>query len=405
MAEDRTYRYNKEDGKKTTIIIAALLLAVIIVGGLLLYVISQKGAEAKPPEQNITPPPPPLPANETPENVTPACDDQCLYSQGVSQKNLSACHQISSAPVQQSCYEQLSSSSIEACRLVADEGKKNSCVTAFAVSERDMTICDLLDAEGMEACRNAVDPCFGKDDLCRALQSSDPSRCGTNSTCILDYSTTKKDAASCSLIQNNVLLAACLSIVQDSDKCDDLAKDAEKDYCYQLFAIYTDDYLTCTQITYDTVYAVDCFSAFAVSMQNLSICDNDRLGLDNKWACYTNYALGSGDLSGCQNIHELATTNRFKCSFEYAKKYGNPAACQVIKNLPSRDTCYQGAIIYSNENLNWLYCDDVINFEWMNKCYTEAAKLYDDVTICEKIEADFAEEACVIAYDNYKKQG
>ncbi|MEW6723028.1 MAG: hypothetical protein AB1324_07230 [Candidatus Micrarchaeota archaeon] len=401
MEDERVYRFNRDDGRKTTIILAALLILVVVVGGALLYVLSQKGAPPPaPPAQNETPKPPPVQNETNMTNVTPPCDDQCLFGGAVSAGNVSACGSISASELRQQCYSELSNVSLEACRQVSNETRKQECVTSFAKAEDDITLCDLL-SSGVEECRLAVDPCLGSEDqkLCRALSANDASECGQNTACLLNFSLTKKDEASCSLIQNSVVKTACVSSVRNSDRCYTLPQTAEKDYCYQLYATYSGDYLTCTSITPNTAYALDCFSHFAGTLGDLSICDRKEFDLNNVWSCYTNFSLISGDIAGCENIHELATTAKFNCAFEFAKLHGDPAACQLIESQSSRSTCYQGAIIYSNQNLDWRNCADITNFEWRNKCYNEGAKVAGDITVCDNIQETFAREACKSAYE------
>ncbi|HSB47293.1 MAG TPA: hypothetical protein VLD37_04705 [Candidatus Bilamarchaeum sp.] len=393
MAEDKPYRYNKE-GKSPYLLIGLLLVLIIVAGGGLLYIISQRPHAEPPPvpnQTNVTPPKP----NQT--NVTPVCDDNCILSHAVQDKNLSGCQAIANGSLEQECYVQLSGSLLDACKLVNDTPKRDSCLKSYAKAGMDMALCDLL-SSGISECKLSIDMCYGSQepDLCNALKLSDPAKCMSETSCLLNYSLTKGDEAACGGIQNPVVSAACKSSVLNSDRCSDLAKPAERDYCYELFAIYTNDKYTCTQITTDSSYAIDCYSVFAIREQNYTVCD--VFSLDERWACYINYSLGTGDLSACYKIDSLATTNRFKCAFEFAKEYGNPAACEAIDRLNSRDTCYQGSIIYSNENLDWHYCDDISNFEWMNKCYNEAAKKYNDVTLCDRINTPYAREACISAF-------
>jgi hypothetical protein len=402
MAQDKSYRYKQEDGKQTMLLIGVLLVLIVVVGGALVYIITQKGAPSAPPNETGRPPvPPPQNVSNVTNitNVTGQCDDQCLLDRAVQNKNFSDCQGISAEALEQDCYGQLSDVSLDACKALSDQAKRKACVTAFAVADDDIALCELL-SEGKDECRLAADPCYNAEDktMCNVLRDNNPSLCGINSTCLLNYSVTKKNSTSCSLIQNTVAATACLSAVQYTDKCSDLSMQAEKDYCYQLFAVYANDYLTCTQITTNSAYALECYSVFAARLHNLSVCDRGGFGLNERWACYTNYSLATGDLSGCEEIDELATTNQFRCSFEYAKKYGNPAACQIIGSLASRSTCYEGAIIYSNQNLDWHFCDDVTSFDWRNKCYTESAKLYDDVSLCDNIAEDFAKESCRNSY-------
>jgi hypothetical protein len=400
MAEGRNYRFRDSDGKKTILLIGVLVVLILVIGGALIYVIGQKGSAPPPPPVNNTPPPVNITGqtNQT-EPPPPVCDDSCILAGAVSSVNATACQGISDNGTRESCYEQLSNQSLEACRSVSDQSILGYCMTSFAVAGGDITLCDSL-AQGRDSCRMAVDPCLEAQDanLCRAMQAGDPSLCSQNTSCLLNYSITKGDTSSCSLIQNSVVAKACVSSILDSDRCYELPLISERDYCYELFAIYSNDSLTCTQISSDNTYMLDCLSTFAVRSGDLAVCDYSKLELDSRWACYTNYSLGTGDITGCQSIHPLATTNRFKCSFEFAKKYGDPSACQVIQSLSTRETCYQGAIIYSNQNLDWRTCGNVTNFEWMNKCYGEAAKKENDIGICDYIADSSSKEACKIAF-------
>ena len=403
MAKEKSYRFKEDDGKNTIIVIAVLLVLIVIVGGGLLMLLTQKAPEnlnpppsdanATVPQQNQTAPPD--------ENETGGveCDGECQLAAAVSQKNVSACRVLPSQELAQSCLEQLSSESLDACKALTDASRMAACITAFAVSDKNISLCGLL-GEGRSGCRAAVDPCADSDDvtLCRAIDARDPSKCGESQDCLFGYALETKDDSACSLIQNRPVAAACTSVATDNDKCLGLWLQPELDYCHELYAVHSDKLFICDKITTDTVYGLNCYSYFAGKQNNLSLCDLDGLSLDSKWACYTNFSLISGNLSGCISIHKLASTNRFKCAFEYGKKYGNPAACEVIDLLPSRSTCYEGVLIYSNENLNWTYCKDVTSYNWRNYCFTESAQLYDDLTICNGIEVLQDRQSCI---DNY----
>jgi hypothetical protein len=404
MADEDKYRFRGQE-TSPTVIIGILLIFIVILGAALIYIITQPGVEDYVPfipnvtvVQNVSEEPPP----ENVTNVTEACDDLCRYNMAIDDQNASACGMIINTTQQQDCYYQLSDISLEACLSLEDISRKEDCVTAFAVAGSNISLCDTLGDEATE-CRYAVDPCLLDEnpDLCRALANDDYDECDLDTDCLLSYSAEKKDSEPCALLQNPVVSTACVSAATRNDKCYTLGKQAEQDYCYQLYATYTDNYIICTEITKDTVYALDCYSIFSAKMGDLSLCDWGNFNLNNKWSCYTNYSLLSGDISGCQNIHELATTNRFNCAFSFAIKYGNVTACQVIESLPKRSTCYQGAIIYQNENLDWRSCAGVTDFNWRNKCYTEAAKKYNDPSLCQYIDGSYPkeEEACGTAYE------
>lgn len=403
MASGKYDIKKKEMNIKLVIAVLLVLIILILSGGFLLYYILGGGpnGEQPPPQINETRPPEIIP--DVP-NVT-LCDDQCQYEKAIQNSDETECKNISNISMQQQCYEELSDISLNACLKLENDLKKRSCIIAFAIADENLSLCDSLD-EGIEDCKDVVDPCRKAIDvnLCYAIKDADPLRCQSDTDCILNYSTTTRDEEACNLIQNPIVSKGCLSAVTGQDKCHGFDKQSERDNCHLIYALYADEFWTCTQIKDNTVYALECYSTFAARMNDLSICERDGFWLDTKWKCYTNYSLISGDLEGCREIDELATTNRFFCAFEYAKKYGNPTACNIISSIGQRHTCYQGAIIYSSENLDWTYCSEVRSFEWRNKCFNEAAKLFDDVSLCDNIEEDFAKEACVIAYEIYSRE-
>lgn len=395
--EEKPYRYGKDEAKPPVLLIGVLLILIIVIGGGLLVLLSQTSG----PEDQL----PPLPPNQTNQtanqtnvtNVT-VCDDQCIYTRAINTQNVSDCALLSGDSMGQDCYYQLSQMSLDACKALTDASKKKICVTSFAVAGKDISLCDLI-TEGRDQCRLAVDPCVNSEEraICLALLNNNAALCGGNSTCLLNYSITKRNATSCELITEMAQSTACISAARMVDKCYALPTVAEQDLCYQLYATYINDYVVCSEISPGSDYAVDCYSYFAALRDDLNICK--IFSLNERWDCYTHFSLASGDLDGCRAIDSLATTARFHCAFEYAKQYGNAGACEVIESLGVKSTCYQGAIIYSNQNLNWTYCKDVVDFDWRNKCYTEAAKLDDNVSLCDYTQNGYSGEACITAYE------
>lgn len=396
------YRFGKDSDRGSYAIIVVLLLLILLAAAFIYALISGGGEEPEPyvpvtpniTKPNITEP-------DVTGNVTPVCDDQCLYSRAMNDSNHSGCLLIANSTLSQECLEQLSDVSLDACKALTDN---KDCITSFADSMDDISLCDLL-VDGRDHCRNTVDPCLiAKDkNICYALSEEDPSRCKSDTDCLLNYSMAESDEGACKLIQNPPVASGCLSALRGTDLCYDLGKTSQKDLCYLTYAVLSDDWLTCTSITDDTSYAIDCYSIFAARLNNISICDQDGFYLNSKWQCYTNYSLLSGNYSGCAEIHELASTHRFNCAFSYAKRYGNPAACKTILSTSARATCYEGAILYSNQNLDWRYCADVPDYDWRHKCFSQAAQLYGDVSLCEYIDVAYAREACVTNYENYEK--
>jgi hypothetical protein len=402
MAEEGKYSYRKDDSNPMVLI--GILVVLIIIFGVALYVIISggDGEEYTVPDtggpkiddivkDNTT-------KNDT--NVTEVCDDPCYLDRAMDGQDISACWKIANRSLMQECYESLSNLSLDACLSVEDEDKLQDCVTSFALTDDNITLCAYLEGDAKDDCRFELDPCLFDEDakLCNALADEDPEQCYLNTDCLIKYSMQEKDSSACDLIQNPVISKACISVATRNDKCYTLGLTAEQDYCYQVYATYADNYVLCTEITPNSIYALDCYSHFSADLNDLSLCDYGGFDLNNKWACYTNFSLLSGNISGCDNIHKLAVTSRFNCAFEFAKLYGDASACQVIESTPQRTTCYSAVVIYSPENLDWTKCAGVTDFNWRNKCYTEAAKMGDDVSICQNIDENFAMNACKDAY-------
>lgn len=394
----KTYRYQKKDeSHHSVLILSILLLLVLVFGAILLFILSQGSPTPPYVPSNITKPVANLTNNTT---VAVNCTEPCLYEQALKGDNYAPCLVLLNVTLSQSCFEHFSNTSIDACKLLTDAEKKQSCVTNFAVESKNALLCDLLLTEGQLNCKVRVDSCYSEPEpgLCLAVKTNDSSKCNSDDACLLNYSLTKQDAITCSYISTEVISKACTSVITSSDLCAPFSQDSQRDYCYQLYSIYKDDYNSCMQIqNLESPYALDCYSHFAITQDDLEVCD--ALSLNQRWKCYRIYAFATGDITGCSEIHTLASSNRFTCAFDFALEYGNPAACNIIEDITSKKVCYQGAIIYNNTNLDWHNCAGVAMADWSNKCYNEAAKLVNDVSICDMIELSSARETCKIAYE------
>lgn len=405
-APKKIYRYKTEDESHTPVIILGFLLIMVLVFGTVLIFILGQGPPIIPnnttqyntTQYNTTQPVANLTNNTTIPPVN--CTEQCLFEQAIEGDNHIPCLSLLNVTNSQLCFEHFSNNSIDACKLVTDEEKKKNCVTHFAVENKNPLLCDLLLLSGQLACKAEVDPCYSEPEpsICLAVKTNNSSKCNSDDICLLNYSLTKHDASSCNSISIEVVSKACTYAITSNDLCAPFSQDSKRDYCYQLYSIYKNDSTSCSQIeNLESTYALDCYSHFAVTTNDLEVCN--ALSLNQRWKCYRIYALTTGDLDGCSEIHTLATTNRFTCAFDFALKYGNPAACDVIESPSSKSVCYQGAIIYNATNLDWHNCASVATVIWSNKCYNEAAKLSNDVSICDMIEVGYAREACKSAYE------
>jgi hypothetical protein len=267
------------------------------------------------------------------------------------------------------------------------------------VAGGNLSLCSL--AANSTACQLAVDPCADAADpaLCGALAKNDPLLCASDTPCLLNYSIGKGNASSCNLISDPVVATACASAINNRDECGGFSLQVQQDYCRQLYAAYAGNYSLCSMISSGSPYSLNCLSSFAASAHNISICNQDGLAFDSLWECYINYSLATGDLSGCQQIASAAATNFYACASEYANKFGDPAACNIINvTLTERATCYEGTILFENSNLNWSDCAGVLDSDWVNECYLQAAIIQNDSSICDHAVGTDAVQNCLSAY-------
>jgi len=376
-------------------VVVIILLAVLAV----LQIPSNGGGPA--PEEEVTT----IIIEPEDEDVIPEdCDDECNYNLG--QTNMSRCELIENETLKEECYDKWAYDSLEACLELSGENKED-CIYHHANSTYNLSICEY--AANETACYIYVEPCYEysieERKKCLALKKDDYTYCEGNDDCLFNYSLEKNDASVCENITGNARRVACSSILEGVGKCgDELELDAEKELCWELYGTYTDDVSACFEILngYSSTYALNCFSYFAVKNEDLSLCDTAGFEFNDLWECYIEYSLGSGDLQGCHDIHELATTNKFTCYFEYAKKYGNPGTCDYLTDTGMKNTCYQGSIL-GNENINYEYCSDVGVDTWRFKCYTEYAKFNDDPSVCDYIEKVNERQGCIDNWEAYNE--
>ncbi len=349
--------------------------------------------------------------NETENETGPqngngeTCSDECLYNKAVAEKDVKYCDWMINSSSKPACYAAIADESLDACLKVEDEFLQYECIVVHA-NQTNLSTCDylIIDEDALR-CKQQFDPCYYYDGTqrrtCLALEHEDVSYCEKDNLCLFNYSIEMGDSSICEGISLVAEKQACRSYFAGRDRCDELTVTAEKYYCWQLYAVLSDNKLICTQIeTVDGPYALDCFSYFAAKTHDLSFCRQGPLILDDLWKCYINYSLITGDLAGCDGIHHLASTNRFTCYYEYAKKYGNPHACDLMNDPRYAKTCYVGSIM-NNTNLNFTYCAEIAEEIWKNKCYTESAKVYRDISICDYIAMELERKICTDSYHTF----
>ena len=343
---------------------------------------------------------------EITENETELCDDDCLYNKAVSEADIKYCEWMLNETYMEECYVSIAGVNIEACLKVKEPEIYWNCIIENVNRTGDILICENLTDEKIIECKALFESCYEEENLtdrrlCLALKNNDPIYCENDPMCLLDYSLEVADKSVCDTITDYIAeRTACKSIHDGQDYCVNLDSVAEKEYCWELYAIATDQPLMCTQITTESQYALECYSYFAAKTNNLDFCNADNIQLNDRWDCYTAYTLTTGNLSGCDAINRLASTHMFNCYFEYGKLYGNPQACAMMDDPGFANTCYVG-VIMNNTNLNWEYCDGVAVEDWKNKCFTQSAQVERDISICDFIVKAPERQICTDSYHTF----
>ena len=114
---------------------------------------------------------------------------------------------------------------------------------------------------------------------------------------------------------------------------------SQKDLCYDVYARELGGDYYCGLISEESLYSYTCYSHFAIEKNNVVYCESIE-DLNNKWKCMRDYALGTGNSSGCDEISDFATYSKQGCYVNYAKTYNNPEVCTRIEDASARGGCF-----------------------------------------------------------------
>jgi hypothetical protein len=386
---------DKEGNVRILILIGIML--VLIVAGVALLVFLLMGRVIPPLGvvfPNITP-------GGNQPNATAGCGDECLFQQALNATSPGFCDQMTNATFRNDCYIALSNVSLDACTKIQDHASLEGCIEKFAVMDNMTDICLYLPEPAATACMAMIDPCYQKTgtgrSLCLALEKKNSSLCGSDKECIYNYSLSTGESIACDALPEQPEQYACNSVVLGKDECSSLTG-AGRDLCYEIYAQRTNNEFFCNSITPNGLYALDCVSYFVSRGADYGTCDN-LLTLNNRWSCYTNYSLGTGNVSGCVAIDPLASSFRFSCLYQFAKKFGDPSACDLINETYAINTCYVGSIM-NNTNLDYTHCQAVGQVIWRNKCYTQSALQRNDPSLCNLIQTENEKASCINTVQN-----
>lgn len=391
-----TYRYvhPEEKAKQRTSLKIAIVLVIIagVIGGLFLLLGNNKEVQT-----NIT-----VPTITTDTGSNDAlCNDDCKLEEATKTTNAATCQTIYNESKKQDCLAILAPTTLDACISLTDYAKKKECIKIHAKTTENVAICDHLEEEDKEPCIRATDSCYyepeEKQALCKALVKNDAAFCNNNEECIISFAQTTKAPAACNELSSRIKKNVCSSLALMSDECEFLPNLEEKNACREIYAIRSNQSDECTFITDDTNYAVNCYAHFAKETMNVSICTNvDEI---KRAECYRKYSENTGDFAGCIAIDQFAPTTKQHCFIETSKLYGNPQGCEYLTFEPSaREICFRAAI-QDNIQLRADTCEGLTSEDWSIRCYTNAAKLERDITICDR-QTDEADRT--FCRNNYK---
>ncbi|MBU0586165.1 hypothetical protein KJ780_01505 [Candidatus Micrarchaeota archaeon] len=330
-------------------------------------------------------------------NESAVCGDQCLIDYATFTLNSDYCENVSDSRNDE-CWGIFANDSTEACLELIDYDKKRMCIEEIAVDEEDIEICDYLDGQDEEICRDkVVPPCLNIDnkeerELCLALSKNSTAYC-SEVNCVVSFAKEKKDAGVCEQLDNEAEKASCNGVISNLDECMYLNGTITKDYCYQLLAQYSGNYYFCDDIS-NGEYKFNCFTSAAIAKENMAYCS--QLQLNYYSQCYREYSLTLHNIDACLAIDPVyRVSSRDGCIFDYANEFDDPGSCQYLSTIYMRTNCYAN-VIWSAENLSISKCYNVPNQAWQEKCFSKFAELTNSIEICNYITQNEAENKICI---------
>ena len=332
-------------------------------------------------------------ANNTTIIENNTCGDDCLVALAISSGNSSYCLNVSRTSGDE-CWRMFSNDEINACLRINEYSLKKSCISYFATTSKNLSLCNLLSGADAANCIDEISPpCMDVNgtarEVCLAMRYNNTKYC-SNEACLLEFAKASRDSSVCSGIKNEAENGACRSLVDNKDYCHLFLGSYTKDYCYQLMAQNLHDFSYCRKTT-TPLYEYNCYLSAAIELKKPEYCKNTDI--EYIWDCYKNYSLALHDMNGCISIDNYASNSKDGCFYEYAKKFEEPNACNYLSTIYMKTNCYADLIIGGTE-LTVAKCNAVQNPTWKDKCFSRAAYLQKDVSICSKIAGDDERKNC-----------
>lgn len=329
------------------------------------------------------------------ENATGA-ETQDWAALALSTKDPSYCLKLAPAE-QDACRTPIANDSLEACRQVLNQEIREGCLLHHAYTLEDISLCDLISGEKKDECVETLSPpCAFITDMfekarCYAFEYQNYTYC-RDENCTIDYAFAFEDQGACMMLVNSTgKMEGCLSALQHTDRCSTLSTSNEE-LCYYTYAVGSNSSGFCYYITNDqSKIAYQCFTYFAIANHDDALCE--AIFLLDRWGCYTDYALATGDKNGCYDIDPKAPDSREVCFREFAYAHDDATACNEMTTEYMRQICFSSTIFGAHE-LTFQECSGILLPEWRDKCYQELAKRTDEQTFCNYIESETVKYNC-----------
>ena len=209
----------------------------------------------------------------------------------------------------------------DACK-VKTGSEKDSCFYSLAVQRQNTSLCNEIEANDTDEEYNKIgcakDVALAKQDPEECKKLSDTNHVDD---CYLLYAREIADYSLCDLISRVGTKDACIDLIAADTLnwtlCDKIAGYTTRDRCYYGAGLDTLDFKYCDKITAQDFYLlrVNCYGHVSWYRGDPSGCENLDKQAD-KDDCYNGYAVNSRDSSGCDYIIDENKKQSCMNSFE-----------------------------------------------------------------------------------------
>ena len=321
--------------------------------------------------------------------------DGCFLALAKSESDPQVCRGIYSIDVLDSCYAIFADTNLSICEMISNVGTRDACLAKNAQAQKSSDICGLIaDAGAQQACLAGVLPrcmLLNVEDrpLCMALEKGNYSLCDSDS-CLEGYAANTSDKSACGAIAKENERLYCEAVAdKDVQDCNQGSISVMKDWCAQHAAEALGDQYGCAVATPGSDYSNNCYTDFAVMLNDSSICKNAQPE-SARDGCYTNYSAQTGTVDACANV--VASSSQVGCYYTAARLNRMPSLCNPLQSGSWRTTCYSMTI--TGQTPMPADCELVGNPDWQDQCYRAAALEMQNQTYCGFIVQNSTKSSC-----------